>query len=143
MNPLFAHYAGLAYTFSLTNFHNVTDCVCPQEVVTYECTVYEGSLTVWEGTALSGCNGGEIIIHHGDFGTPKARGSCIRNSGEVTWKDLRMQNGSYTSQLNITFDSRLQGSTVNCSVDDGTNHYLVGRDSLRKSEGMIKLIFPP
>ena len=142
----FAHHAGLGYGNSLTNltdFHAVTDCVCPQEVVTYECTVYGSpeSLTVWEGTALRGCNSGEIIIYHTDFETPKARGSCTLNSGEIAWKDLRMQNGSYTSQLNITFSSILQGNTVNCSLDNGTNHQLVGHDSLHKSAGIIINMF--
>ena len=120
--------------FSQNSFDAITECVCPQDVITYECTVCGGLLTVWEGSLFE-CASGQIILTNSEFGIPGAAfGVC--NNGAVVGRGLSIEDGCYTSQLNVTFDARLQGRVVRCSVDDGTLSSEVGRDILSMSTGM-------
>lgn len=114
------------------NFHAITDCVCPGDVVTYECTVCGGRVTVWGGSAFQ-CANQEILLSNRNFGTSGASGVC--NDGAIVGRGISAENDCYTSQLNITFTDGLQNSTIVCSVDNGTYSRAIGRDLLRKSTG--------
>lgn len=69
---LFKTHAGLCdivlSALQAENLHAITDCVCPGDVVTYECTVCGGLVTVWGGSAFQ-CAKQEIILSNRRFGT--------------------------------------------------------------------------
>ena len=85
----------------------------------YECTIC-GLATVWEGTALDSCSGGEITLTNQDLRT------ILCNGGTVAARGISAENGCFTSQLYITFNVGFQGRTVKCSVDNGTHASQVG-----------------
>ena len=116
----------------IENLHTITDCVCSNDVVTYECTICGGFATVWEGSAFD-CPSQEITLPNNNFGTPQAVGVC--NNGRIVARGLSMENGCYTSQLNVTFDAGLQFRAVICSADNGTHTREVGHDVLHASTG--------
>ena len=78
-----------------------------------------GGTTVWKGTAFD-CpsSSHEIILLHSRFknerGTHKA---C--NNGTIVGQSLRVENTSYTSQLNVTVSSNMIGESIKCVHDDG------------------------
>ena len=78
-----------------------------------------GGTTVWKGTAFD-CpsSSHEIILLHIRFknerGTHKA---C--NNGTIVGQSLRVENTSYTSQLNVTVSSNMIGESIKCVHDDG------------------------
>ena len=116
-------------------FRPITDCVCPQDVVTYECMVC-GLATAWEGTALKSCSGGEIALTNRDFIEPIE--TIICSGGAIAARGISVEDGCFTSQLNITFNATaLQGRSVRCSVDNGTHAFEVGRHVLTRSTGII------
>lgn len=116
-------------------FRPITDCVCPQDVVTYECTVCDLA-TAWEGTALGSCSGGEIALTSRDFAAPIQPIIC--SGGRIAARGISVEDGCFTSQLNITFNATvLQGTSVRCSADNGTHSSEVGRDTLTLSTGII------
>ena len=129
--------AGLVSSLIQQNsFHSITDCVCPQDVVTYECTVC-GLATAWEGTALGSCSGGEIALTNRDFMEPIQ--TIICSGGSIAARGIIVEDGCFTSQLNITFNTTaLQGRSVRCSVDNGTHASEVGRDMLTLTTGIIR-----
>ena len=122
------------------SFHRVTDCVCPQDVVTYECTVCGLRLaTAWEGTALGSCSGGEIALTNRDFMDPIR--TIICSGGTIAAHGIIVEDGCFTSQLNVTFNiTALQGRSVRCSVDNGTHAFEVGRHILTLSTGTTNII---
>ena len=115
------------------SFRSVTDCICPQYVVTFECTVC-GLATAWEGTALDSCSGREIALTNRDFIEPIQ--TIICNRGAIAARGISVEDGCFMSQLNITFNATFQYATVSCSVDNGTHASEVGRDVLTLSTGI-------
>ena len=119
---------------SLRNsFQAVTDCICPQDVVTYECTVCDLA-TVWEGTALDSCSGGEIPLTNRDFQEPIQ--TIICNGGAITARGISVKDGCFISQLNVTLNATLLGRSVVCSVDNGTHAFQVSSAILALSTGI-------
>ena len=101
----------LALTSASSTFQAIS---CPGDVLTTECTITGDGATVWRGTAIqcgySSTN--EIILLHGRF-----NGSCYStecNNGPIAAQILRVDNGSYISQLNVTVSPELKQH--NCGV---------------------------
>ena len=86
-------------------------------------------MTVWGGNGFQ-CSSGEILIEHRNFITT---GEC--NNGRIVARGIRVENGCYTSQLNVTFDAGLQDSSIVCSVDNGTYSRQVGSDTVLTTTG--------
>lgn len=126
----------LSQSLPVENLRVVTDCVCPGDMVTYECTVCggESALTVWSGSGFRDCGSGEIILSHPNSPGTK---SGICNNGEITGHVLSAENGCYTSKLNVTFNDQLQNSTVICSADDGRHSNEIGRLMLSRNTGIF------
>ena len=103
-------------------------CQCPGDIVTYECTVIggQGGTTVWTGSAFH-CPSSDHMIQlvHGHFASEKG---SVRycNDGDIVARGLRVENNSYTSQLNVTLTSDLAGESIECFHDDGINFTTVG-----------------
>ena len=103
------------------------DCVCPGRNFTYECSVVGGRFTVWRGTVISGnC---EVALFHSQFRDPGATsGKC--NNGAVVGYNIGVENNCYTSKLDILISSGLNGSTVECIVDDVTTNTVINMSTL-------------
>ena len=102
------------------------DCICPGDTVTYECTVIgdTGGFTLWMGDFFRCSSGNKVIelIHHQFIqggGIPNAR---ICNNGNIAGRLIRIENGSYISQLNVTLTSDIVGRSIECAYDNGTIH---------------------
>jgi hypothetical protein len=104
------------------------ECICPGDTVTYECTVIGnyGGFTVWVGDFFR-CSSGRQVIelrHHQlmniqEGGVPNAR---ICNNGSIAGRLIRVENGRFTSQLNVTLTSDIVGRSIECAYDNGTIH---------------------
>ena len=88
---------------------------CPGDVLTTECAIMGGGLTVWQGTAFQ-CNGYNehtISLRHSQFGrSPKPKGTC--SNGVIVAQALGVVNNSYISELNVTASLELNNTTVEC-----------------------------
>jgi hypothetical protein len=97
-----------------------------------------GLATAWEGTALDSCSGGEIALTNRDFTEPIM--TIICSGGSIAARGLSVEDGCFTSRLNITFNSTaLQDRSVRCSVDNGTHASEVGRHILILTTGILKI----
>ena len=113
------------------NFRAVTDCVCSNDIVMYECIVCGGFATVWEGSVF-GDDCRETTLAHSEFGTLEEVG-C--NNRRIVARGISSDHGCYKSSLNVTFDAGLQDRTVICTADNGTHTREIGRDVLHASTG--------
>lgn len=115
------------YSFKAVS-HGVNACACPGDTLMYQCSIPSNtSYTVWEGNTLKCCYNSEIILPHRWCCTYYNYHSCI--CGATTAQLLRFENGCYTSQLNITIESRneLDNKTISCLSDNGTTETLIGQ----------------
>ena len=106
-----------------------SDCACPGDILTYECIVTGdiGGITLWMGDFFHCPNRRqEIQLLHSDFTNERGReayySTQMCNDGNVVGRIIRSENGSYTSQLNVTFTSDIAGRTIECAYDNGTVH---------------------
>jgi hypothetical protein len=96
-------------------------CHCPDQTLTYECTVMgdRAGATIWTGAALD-CPGDEIFLSHWHFTDPYGIiGSC--NNGATVARSLSVHDNLYTSQLNVTVTHNVAGKTIVCTYIDGTD----------------------
>ena len=113
-------------------------CTCPGDVLIYECTVVSTNvgLTILKGTpAFFDCTGPSGIgnsnhllgLQHGKFDQGVVQ-HC--NNGAVVGRSLKSENGSYTSQFNITVSSDHEllqlGGMIECLHDNGSHVSVVG-----------------
>ena len=90
---------------------------CPGDVLTTECAITGGGITVWQGTALQ-CDC-RILLRHSRFGELRSPTvSC--NNGAIAARGLGVVNGSYISQLNVTVSPELNNTTVECWYSNRT-----------------------
>ena len=123
----------LPQSISRSNFRNTTNCVCSNDIVTYECTVCNVFATVWNGTAFR-CSAGEITLPNSDFGIPEAVGVC----NNILVREHSVNNGCYTSELTVTFESALQNRSIECYADNGTHiTKQIGYTVLHESTGNV------
>ena len=101
----------------------MNECVCPGEKLLYQCTVQGNAngATVWNGTALSGCQQNNIVLHHSLF-TSTGGSMAMCNNGDIVGQSLGVQGNSYTSQLNVTITPDTTGKTIICAYDDFTGN---------------------
>ena len=107
--------------------HGVNACACPGDTLMYQCSnTGNTSYTIWGGNALK-CrySWSYMILYHQRCCTNYR--SC--NRGATTAQLLRYENSCYTSQLNITIESRnkLDNETVSCVTDNGATETVIGQ----------------
>ena len=108
---------------SFSTLHQ-NDCLCPGNIVTFECTIVGFGSTVWRGGAFD-CPLGQISLRHSQFASGSAVGEC--NNGAIIGRSVRVQNNDcFVSQLNVTLLSSLNGRTVECAHDDTTAITVIG-----------------
>ena len=93
--------------------------------MTYQCTVFGGAATVWRGTAFD-CSfiNNEIVIFHDINYTSQNPLTC--NNGAIIGQVVRAENDSYTSQITVQISDELNGTTVVCAHDNGTDSIEIG-----------------
>ena len=121
---------------------NVKGCACPGDILTYKCTVVGGfgGATILRGKSTTfscysaGSHGQKIILWHRlfDIGT-----SGVCNNGTIVGQSLRAENGSYTSQFNITVSSELIGETIECAHDNGSITSPVGHLKISRTSNYV------
>ena len=88
---------------------------CPGDVLTTECAIMGGGITVWQGTAFQ-CyrnNHESISLRHSQFReSEEPAGSC--NNGAIVARALGIVSNSYVSQLNVTVSLELNNTIVEC-----------------------------
>ena len=103
---------------------DISGCVCPGDILTYECTVMGGTATVWTGIAFncSRFSSTEIVLLHSRFISANGT-SFICNNGAIVVGGLSVDGNNYTSQLNVTVTPETIGKTIECHYDDGRFAY--------------------
>jgi hypothetical protein len=129
---LFCHgYGFKTVTDNLLLKVSARECLCPGDTVTYECTVFGGTevTTIWKGdffSCLSDKRALEFVHSRTDNFSSQ---SC--NDGNVVGRFVRIENDSFTSQLNITLKrSDIAGKSIECISDNGTDVERVGSMNL-------------
>ena len=108
------------------------DCVCPGETFVYECSIVGGLFTVWTGSIFeSGC---EITLIHREY-TQNGGARAVCNSGDVVGESISVEDNCYRSQLSVEVSTRINGSTVECTIDDGVTTTLIGMKTILISRG--------
>lgn len=119
-------------------------CLCPGDVVMYECIVNETAniaSIIWKGSALSCPNTkNEIQLPLNNDRSPLSNlsqnyedvRSC--NDGGITGKIIREENDTSCSQLNVTLTDKIAGKSIKCAYDNGQSETIVGSLSLPDGE---------
>jgi hypothetical protein len=92
--------------------------ICPGDDLSFECTVYGGTGTVWQLGNVNCEDKGtqdEITLLHNYTKFTQIR-TC--NNGAIVVQGIDAVNSSYTSQLNITVTYDMVGKTIECSNSD-------------------------
>ena len=99
---------------------DTSDCICPGQNVTYECTVVGGLFTIWSGSVIeTGC---QIVLPHSNPGTY----NTLCNNRAVVSRGVEVNNNCFTSQLTVLLTLDLYQRTVQCIVDDGLSLVVIG-----------------
>ena len=115
----------------------LTSCTCPDHQVVFECTTFGSGATVWSGTALDQCQGGEVFMLHSEFQSGRTW-TC--SNGQIVGSTIGISNQSYTSQLTVTVSAGLNGREIQCSHDNGTIPYIIGISTIQITTGIATYI---
>ena len=112
-----------------------SDCVCPGQNVTYECTIVDGWFTVWRWsrTDINDC---EIILYHLHYGDYQLQPACgMVAQGMIM---IGVNATGYTSQLSIMIPSsnNVDQGIIQCSIDNRITEILIGRAKVLLTTGM-------
>ena len=101
----------------------LNDCICQGYNVTYECTLVSSGATIWKGTAFD-CPliNNEITIFHSINNYTSQRPKAC-NNGAIIGHAVNAENDSYNiiSRLTVHVSDELNGTTVICAHDNGTD----------------------
>ena len=108
---------------------NGSSCVPEGDTVVYQCIVTDitmgGLSTIWHGTAFN-CSdiGNEIALLHINFGMSITM-SC--SNGALIGEGVESNSNDYLSQLSVTANSDLNGTTIECAQSSST---FIGNDTI-------------
>lgn len=97
-------------------------CFCSGDRLTYQCLVVGGVLTRWMGTMCDS----PINLAHVLFSSPSGANSTCASNTNIVAKSVNNMC-PFTSQLNITASSDLNGRTVECA---DTNSNVIGNHTI-------------
>ena len=99
-------------------------CIAQGEIISYECTVDGGVVTIWTGSAFN-CSAVSIALLHDQFTQPdRVSGTC----GDLTAMSVGVSGTQYISRLTLTATTELNGRMVNCTL---AGEELIGSDTIR------------
>ena len=115
-------------------------CLFPGDMITYECTaVGNGTVNVlWRGSALR-CPNDNIEIILPLFYQMNTTNTC--NNGTISGKIVRVNNGTFTSQLNVILTDEIIGKGLVCAYDHGITDSEVTVGSLNIAESYGELYY--
>ena len=98
-------------------------CIAEGKVISYECTVDGGALTLWIGSALPSCPGIFFGLLHTEF-TNGVNITC----NNLTAISVGFSGTNYTSKLILTATAKLNKKIISCAHGDGT---VIGSDAIK------------
>ena len=122
------------------NYYQNGDCICPEDVVVFDCSVSGGVATAWRGNIFNCPNrGNQIFLRHRNFENGTSR-TC--NNGEIVAYSSEITNNRYNSRLNVTVTPEMHNGTVECikELKDLTSES-VGTCALILATGTQKLTY--
>lgn len=110
------------------------ECVCAGNQLQLTCqTVGDGS-TVWTGTAFpNGCR--DLTLRHNLFSGSEGVTRFCPGMVNIVASSVSVDGSCYTSQLTIALSSKLNGTSVVCEYDNGSDIFLVGEYPVILSSG--------
>lgn len=109
-----------------------SNCTCLGGFLVYECTVLGSGTTIWDGSAFH-CPGDRVILRHSQFNSGTSD-SC--NNGEIVGRSAGVvDNVCFTSLLNVTVGSNMNGETVSCTHNVDANTTVVGVHTITITTG--------
>lgn len=111
-------------------------CVCPGDVLIFECKIVGPGATVWTGTGFKDCpsQDNQILFLHNLFMTGSVS-EC--NDGSILAKGIEVidtVNGRcYRSQLNITVSPFINNTSVTCINAIGDTQTVIDNSTIRIS----------
>ena len=95
----------------------VNSCICPGCELILECTVEDGSATVWQGSVFNGCQNNKTILRRtSTLVINQTCGTTRPISAHIT----SVTNQSVTSRLTVWLSQEiLSGSTIQCANENG------------------------
>ena len=94
----------------------VNSCVCPGCELVFECTVEDGSATVWQGTVFNGCQNNKTILRRSS--TLMINQTCGTRR-PISAYITSVTNESVTSRLTVWLIQEINGSKVQCANENG------------------------
>ena len=94
------------------------DCTCLGYTQIFECTVFGAGFTIWQGTALSGCQqNDEIRLRHSQYSN--SQGTLVQcNGGKIAARSVRVSEDCYISQLSLAVGEEINNETIECIHSD-------------------------
>ena len=118
-----------------------SDCMCPGQSITYECTVVvaHGVFTIWTGSIMeAGC---EIILINSQQASEFLHQQRVCNGGAVVGRGVEVHDNCYTSQVTVLLTSDLDHRTIQCSsADTGDSTITIGEAQILLTTGIIILV---
>lgn len=95
------------------------------------CIAFGRGSTVWGGTAVPReC--GDRILRHSQF----SEGVIIScPDGSIVAESLSDDNDCYTSQLTVTIRPEINGTSITCKYDNGSQSFLLGEYTIIVTSG--------
>ena len=122
-------------------------CICPGSDLTYECTIMDETAigvvtsTVWTGTAFDCPETEDEITLPNIIRRFPSTTSLGCNDGAIRGRGIKVEENRYTSQVNVTVDSYMDGKTVECyrGSDISQQKTLISNFSITVTSGTIVL----
>ena len=116
------------------NYYQNGDCICPEDVVVFACSVSDGVAIIWRGSIFN-CpgSGNQILLRHRNFENGVS-GTC--NNGEIVAYSSEVTSSSYSSRLNVTVTPEMHNGTVECIQVGFTETSSTGTCTLILATGM-------
>ena len=125
-----------------SEFIALSDCACPGRSQRFECRVVGDGATIWKGTAFEcASTDNEIVFLHAHSSSSS---SLQCNDGAIQGRitDINTTSNTYTSQLSVAVSNELEGRSINCIHDSGSDGSInvIGSALLMITTGIILII---
>ena len=117
---------------SLTLLNQNNDCRCTGQTLMFECNVIGVGSTVWKGSAFD-CPLRGIVLRHSQF--IDSKGVC--SNGAILARGISVDGNCYTSRLNVTLSSSLNGETITCAHHNSTGTTIIGNFLVNVTSGKL------
>ena len=124
-------------SFVLLNQNN-NDCVCSGQMLMFECNATGVGSIVWRGSAFD-CPLRVIVLRHNQF--IDSKGTC--SDGAIVAQGVSVEGSCYTSRLNVTLSSSLNGESIVCAHHNSTDTTVIGTFLLNNMSGIEQPYYNP